>query len=857
MRKNLLFFLFSWAFLYSTQVAAYHIVGGEIELVHVDGFTYDLNLIQYFDAAQTNNTNPDASAVVYIYKNGSSTMVETVVLTRIANQSVPYTLPECAIGELITNRLLFTRRVTFNPELYSDPAGYYAVWERCCRNAAIVNVSNTDGVSVGMTYALEFPAIMKDGEQFINSSPQLFPPLSDYACVNQTYYTSFAGIDVDGDSIAYSLKAPLNSSSNNPLPTPSPKPHFPVQFADGFSEDNMVPGNPALRISNQGFLTVRPFFTGLYVFSVLAEEFRDGIKIGQVTRDFQMLVVDGCNPPAPPDAVVKLPEDNNFYNEVDTITFTVADEKCFEFLVTDDIGDLVTFKAEGVNFEQDVEDIFSFDQAFINREQDTLRVEVCIPDCPYVRDEPFIIDLLAADNACPLPQIDTVRLTILVEPPPNEAPAFIGAEHSQSITIDEGEIYSDLFHGVDIDGDNLSVVFDPIGFAPEEFGMSFFITNDVPGSVDVGFEWNAQCLTYNYASKSNFELDVILRDLDVCSDPAADTIHLNLTVDLPLNTLPKITTGVGDGPVIADIDSHLEFDVNVLDEDGDDISLRFVATNFDMQSVGLTFDDQTGVGEIDSQFSWDLDCEVLNIDNTKVYEMYFLAEDEDHCKFQNFDTVKMDIQVNVPFNNKPQFDSYSDYELTINQPFSLDIFAQDADNDFISVDFLDGIQRPDSPSLSFGRVSGEGQVSSTLEWTPECSLLNEDLSPKKHNLFFLVWDERCPIQKQDTLSIIFEIKELVVDYESFVPPNVFTPNGDAHNNSFKLTDAPIPERNLPPDNCDDQFVSISIVDRKGKTVFYSEDRDFEWTGDGAPASTYYYSIRYVNTDYRGTVSILY
>jgi len=855
MTKILPFFLLFG--MLSFNLKAFHIVGGEIELVHVEGFTYNLNLIQYFDAAQADNPAPDQSVTVYIYENGTNAKVDEYLLPLQFIQTVPYTTPDCAIGQLQTLRPYYSRQVTLDPDKYSNPAGYYAVWERCCRNASVVNLNNATGTNVGMTYVLEFPAIMKNGDPFVNSTPQLFPPLSDYACINQLYYTSFAGIDVDGDSLVYSLKTPLNSSSSDPVPTPKAKPHFPVIFANGFDRDNMVPGNPSLQISPKGFLTVEPEFTGLFVFSVLVEEFREGIKIGQVTRDFQMLVIDGCDPPAPPDAHVRLPGEDEFYNEVDVIRFTVADEKCFEFLVTDDVGDLVTFRAEGVNFEQRVEDIFEFNQSFINQDRDTLRVEVCIPDCPYVRDEPFIIDLLAADNACPLPQIDTVRLTIFVEPPPNDAPQFQTATKTRIISLPEGQVYTEKFIGRDGDGDFLVATIEPNGFELDEYGMSLNLTKNLAGENEVEFKWDARCLTYNFYEQSNFELSLILEDLDVCSQLVADTILYDLTVDLPPNSDPVISTGLGDSPAFSRIGSKLEFNVNVKDADNDRINLRAFAPDFNMQDLGLVFDDVTGVGEINSLFSWQLDCDVLDIVKPETYNIYFVADDEDECKFPNTDTLKVVVNVIVPYNNKPEFDLYPDYELTVNEPFSLDIMASDRDNDFISVDLLEGVAVPPSPSFSFERVSGEGQVTSTLEWTPECSLLDDGFAPKKYNVFFLVWDGRCPIQKYDTMSIIFEIKELEVDYDTFLPANAFTPNGDALNNTFKLTNLPIPEQNLPPDNCEDQFLSIVIVDRKGKTVFESDDRNFEWTGNGMPASTYYYSIRYLHTDYRGTISILY
>ena len=67
-------------------------------------------------------------------------------------------------------------------------------------------------------YALHFPPIRKDGVHFVNSSPRLFPPLSDYACVNQLFYTDFAGTDDDGDSIVYSLAHPYDDDQPNQLP---------------------------------------------------------------------------------------------------------------------------------------------------------------------------------------------------------------------------------------------------------------------------------------------------------------------------------------------------------------------------------------------------------------------------------------------------------------------------------------------------------------------------------------------------------------------------------------------------------------------------------------------------------------
>lgn len=862
--NKLTFVILIFSFL-SFGVKAFHIVGGEMELVHVNGFTYNINLIQYFDRYQGGNVQnfgPEGNVTVFIYKNGSTEIVDTFVLNLISDATVPYTSDECAIGELQTSRPFFSATVTLDPAKYSDPVGYYMVWERCCRNASVVNINNASGTVIGMTYVLDFPAIMKDGEPFINSSPQLFPPLSDYACINQLYYANFRGTDPDGDSLVYSISVPLNSSTNNPpTPPPSPKPHFAVNLANGFDVDNLVPGDPSLQISSDGFLTVNPSSIGLYVFSVLVEEYRDQVKIGQVTRDFQMLVLDGCDPPAPPNAEVRLPDETEFYNEVDTIRFTVADEKCFEFLVTDDVGEQVTLRAEGVNFTGDVSDIFDFNQGFINANQDTLRVEVCVPECPYVREIPYIIDLIAADNACPLPQLDTVRLVIEVKPPPNEIPSFVIPERNRTVVVPENDSYSEVFNAIDTDGDNLVARLIPStfeGFSPRDFGMSLELVNTAPGQLDVQFNWDTDCQMYDFGTRNHFDMLLIVDDLDFCSEFEGDTIFYDLNVVLPPNTSPNVTSSLAGNSVQAFQGTTISFDVNVNDADGDEISLNMLGNGFDPNQFDINFQNQTGIGNANSRFEWNLDCQPLGLTENSSFVFYFFSEDEDDCREINTDTLEVRVDVLVPFNSQPEFETYSDYELVVNEEFSLDITANDADNgDFLNIDILSGTEIPPSPSFLFNGSSGQASTSSTLEWTPECGLLGNNFSPQSYTVFFLTWDDSCPEVKYDTLSINFLVKELDVEYDSFLPPNVFTPNGDNRNDVYTLNGLLETNSNLPPDNCEDQFQSIFVFDRSGKQVFRSTDRNFIWTGDDLPSGVYYYSIEYLNSDYQGTITILY
>src|SRR5690606_39867481 len=93
------------------------------------------------------------------------------------------------------------------------------------------------------------------------------------------------------------------------------------------------------KISDDGFLSVTLISNGLFVFAVKSEEFLDGIKIGEVRRDFQMLVVDRCPQAEAPKIRGKKSSDPGFIHEGNmTVSFSnaVADEdRCIQVEVSD------------------------------------------------------------------------------------------------------------------------------------------------------------------------------------------------------------------------------------------------------------------------------------------------------------------------------------------------------------------------------------------------------------------------------------------------------------------------------------------------------------------------------------------
>lgn len=901
MRVAVILILF---FLVSVSATASHIVGGEFELIHLNGNTYRLNLILYFDEKNGLPGAKDAFADVRIFrKRDNAIMINAIRLFQESFALVPYTQPECSSGFIETSKILYSSVITLSPQQFNDAQGYYISWERCCRNYGIANIYSenpaSSNLTAGQTFYLEFPAVVKDGEPFINSSPRLFPPLSDYACTNRPFYVDFAGTDDDGDSLVYSLVTPLNTISPDALPPgglPRPGPYPNVTWRPGFGLNSITKGNPDLKISEDGFLTVTPPSLGqglFYVFAVKCEEFRDGVKIGEVRRDFQMFVVD-CPIASPPQIVGRKKGTGSFStpNQSLSVSYSniVADaDRCVEVRISDpdserhedNFEEKIRIRILPLNFKNNTRYLNELLPAVSTAtlvNGSTADFTICFPECSYIPGGIYQIGIIAYDDACSLPLSDTLRLSVYVEPPDNSPPVF--TTPNQVIVINEGDpVITIPIEATDADLDVLDVFFITDGFVLANTGMNLSMDATQPGLVNGEFTWDSRCDVFDFTQKTEFKLLVMVEDRDKCLMTNRDTLTFDLKIILPGNSDPLISSNLQQADekrieVTRKIYETLQFTVNGTDADNDFLVLTVGGKGFNPAAANMNFPGDQGNGTVSSPFTWNPNCD-LNLNQKNTYELEFIVVDNaNKCRFYKADTLQVVVTVEPPDNLAPQLTIESINELILSgglleayqgEEIKLKLTGIDADvnpQDLIRIRLssVTGGGGGNITGLSFTEGLGTGSAEAFFTWRPNCSIFQQGVYENNYVFTFSVTDNRCYNSLMELVPVNITVRDYENDESSFLPPNVITPNGDGMNEYFAMVVFQPPDQYvsiLPKDNCEGSFVNIRIYDRWGNQVFESSNRDFRWYAGDIASGVYFYFLNYTHKKYKGAVSVRY
>ncbi len=710
-------FLLILCFGFIPTIKATHIIGGEFEVLQRTGDIYDIYLNLYFDQVNGNTGAFDQQITIAIFEKNTNIRMEQLVLPVFTDSIVPYENPDCAVADLDIRRIRYKTTGDFKfSSNYDDPGGYYIVFDRCCRNNIITNIAAPQ--NAGMLFYLEFPPIYQSNGDLTNYSSPVFNVIyTRYACFNEYFYMDFGAEDADGDSLAFSMSTPINGNSStvNVIVTDyQPAPYPLVSWLPGFNANDAIHGTPSLTVDPEtGLLELFASELGLHVFSVTCSEYRNGVKIGEVRRDFQILV-DVCPTNEPPNVLMDNEDRTGYYVEGDTIFVPNQGDRCFEFYITDDQdnrnNERIRVRVEPKNFTP-VEPInLTSTTGLVGGPGDTLKgIKMCWPDCEFGLPEPYVVDVLVEDDGCILPKVDTITVTIIVEPEVNLPPELTVA--NATLPMNQGDT---IFLQSDNAGCLNLEVTDSMDTRVDEqirFLSYAFNVNGLPGTYNptsvnidtinpVGSS-NFCMPTCKFTEDTTYEVFLIAED-DGCKDAKRDTFSFylktwpNESPDIQL-TNPNTNGTYIEGDTIllvSDTGNCLSLSISDLIDERLNEQLRLSAL-----AVGFTPGPGFGVTPtnlsttaldtlVDSELCWS----VCQFPDEQVYSILILAEDQS-CVQSEPDTLEILVRsvVNLP----PELELFNSVDSSMYQEGDT-IFINKGEGDCFPLSIIDNQDFRDS-----------------------------------------------------------------------------------------------------------------------------------------------------------------
>lgn len=611
---------------------ATHIVGGEMDLQYLRGNTYQLTLNLYFDAVNGSPGALDNDLTASIFDKATDRRMANVVLPLISNTFVSYTNPVCTVGSLSTKALVYRNTIELPPGTYNGVQGYYVAVERCCRNISISNIVAPSNAA--QTFYLEFPAVVRNGQEFRDSTPRVFPPLADYACLGELFTYDFAGQDPDGDSLVYDMVTPLNGHSTPVEPKPMTAfsaPYDEIIWGAGRSRTNQIPGTPGLGIgARTGRLTVRPTSTGLFVFGVRCQEFRKGVKIGETRRDFQLQVLTCPKNTAP--SVLLLPGTTGrtlYRPGRDTLRIVPGGPRCVRLRFTDpDPNSLLNLSLRPVNYSGPLPTFTTATSGTVHvaGQPDTLVASLCFSDCTNTRGKVAYLDILVADNGCSLPKRDTVHVAFIATLPPNAAPTLTStASPALPLHVRPGQTLAFDLVATDAEGDPIQFALaGSAGFTPAALGASLAPQAQTGQTRRARFTWPVDCRAITDPAGQARQLLFTASSTSSCGEQQTSApLSIPVIVDYdnvpPVlsSTLPPVPAGAAEPPLIRlPLGQPYTASFTGRDADNDVLALSATGQGFDLASAGMRFTTTASpAGAAAGTFAWLPSCGTTSVVN--------------------------------------------------------------------------------------------------------------------------------------------------------------------------------------------------------------------------------------------------
>ncbi len=344
------------------SIVCKHIAGAEFFYTCLGNHTYEVTLRFYRDCKDPDGADFDRIIYLYIFNSRGQVHLIREIPRPMHTNVTPNQLGACLSGtiSLCQELAIYKTTVSLPPVI----GGYNIAWQRCCRNEAIINLSNPG--DAGITFLAHVPGSDELPDGSCNSMPRFNgrPPI--FVCANRLFQYQMAATDPDGDSLVYRITNPYNSqdingfgaNANTPVVGPltgggyvplRPPPYNPVSFARGFSYDKPFGNGGIFSIDPfTGLLSIQPTGIGVYVVCFSVFEYRNGKLLSENKFDLQFYALGCIDFGAPP--VIA----HNFNNTdpgivrtrglIDTLIAKAGDNICYTITLTQQAPGTKTLK---------------------------------------------------------------------------------------------------------------------------------------------------------------------------------------------------------------------------------------------------------------------------------------------------------------------------------------------------------------------------------------------------------------------------------------------------------------------------------------------------------------------------------
>ena len=268
-------FILGFLLLNANNLNATHIMGGDLTYTCSGTNTYNLQLRLFRDC---NGIPLGTTATVTFTSPTCGTFQTTLDLLPGYPIDITPICPSMSSacggggGSLGVHEYVYKKSITL-----PCSGNYTLSWSSCCRNNAINTLNPA-------SQAFYISSDLNTALTPCNNSPDFLNSPVAYFCVNQPVNYNHGATDFDNDSLVFSL-VPCQASAGG-----FTNYQFPYSGTSPVASLSGVTIDPAT-----GGLTFTPTTVQTAVLCVLVEEYRNGVKIGEIMRDMQFEILNCPN----------------------------------------------------------------------------------------------------------------------------------------------------------------------------------------------------------------------------------------------------------------------------------------------------------------------------------------------------------------------------------------------------------------------------------------------------------------------------------------------------------------------------------------------------------------------------------